>query len=70
LKQLGIERRGVINYPRQRKREEVELTPEVEREILRVLKEIKEVEELPAPPPPQKLPYCKRCSYYELCFVE
>ncbi|WP_456342772.1 CRISPR-associated protein Cas4 [Thermovibrio sp.] len=70
LKQLGIERRGVINYPRQRKREEVELTPEAERELLKVLREIKEIEELPTPPPPQKLPYCKRCSYYELCFVE
>ncbi|WP_457678700.1 CRISPR-associated protein Cas4 [Thermovibrio sp.] len=70
LKRLGIERRGVINYPRQRKREEVELTPEKERELLKILKEIKRIEELPKPPPPKRLPYCKKCSYYEYCFVE
>ena len=70
LKRLGVEKRGVINYPKLRKREEVVLTPEAEEKLIEILKGIREVEELPSPPPPQKLPYCKRCSYYELCFVE
>ena len=70
LKRLGVEKRGVINYPKLRKREEVVLTPEAEEKLIEILKGIREVEELPSPPPPQKLPYCKRCSYYELCFLE
>jgi len=70
LKRLGVEKRGVINYPNQRKREEVTLTPEAERQLLEVLREIKSIEESPHPPPLKKLPYCKRCAYYELCFVE
>ncbi len=70
LKRLGVEKRGVINYPKLRKKEEVALTPEIEEKLFEILKGIREFEKLPTPPPPQKLPYCKKCSYYELCFVE
>ncbi|WP_456455784.1 CRISPR-associated protein Cas4 [Thermovibrio sp.] len=70
LEQLGIKRKGVINYPRQRKREKIELTDEIRRKLLKVLKEIKEILSLPQPLSVEKQPYCKKCAYYLFCFAE
>jgi CRISPR-associated exonuclease Cas4 len=68
LKRLGVKKRGILNYPKQRKREEVILTKEAEKEVIAALKRVKEIISLPNPPPPQKLPYCKKCAYYEFCW--
>jgi len=70
LEQLGIKRTGIINYPRQRKREMLRLTDEVRRELLKILQEIKEVLSGQKPPPAKKKPYCRGCAYYHFCFVE
>ncbi|MCM8827628.1 MAG: CRISPR-associated protein Cas4 [Candidatus Omnitrophica bacterium] len=68
LKKLGIEKKGVINYPKMRKKETVELTPEAEREIEMALIKIKEVLNMEKPPSVIKKPYCTKCAYYEFCF--
>ncbi len=67
LKKRGIEARGVIDYPRARRRVEVELTPEDEREIEETLRDIERIVEGPAPPP-RKKGICRKCAYYEFCF--
>lgn len=38
LKKLGIEKKGVLNYPKQRKKEVLELTPEGERKVEEAIK--------------------------------
>ncbi|CCJ34803.1 CRISPR-associated protein Cas4 [Caloramator australicus] len=68
LKNMGIEKVGVINYVKEKRREFIKLDVEAEREIKRVLKDIKDILELERPPKLEKLPYCKKCSYYELCY--
>jgi len=68
LKQMGIEKRGVLNYPKQRKREEMILTPQAEKEVVVALKRVKEIINQPHPPPVRKLPYCRKCAYYEFCW--
>ncbi|MCX7831163.1 MAG: CRISPR-associated protein Cas4 [Acidobacteria bacterium] len=68
LKKMGVMKRGVINYPKMRRKEEVELTPETEKEVENALIKIKEIVKMPNPPPIEKLPYCKKCSYYEFCY--
>lgn len=68
LKQMGIERRGVINYPRVRKREEVVLTPEAEREVERALTRVQEILKFDKPPRSHRNPYCSKCAYYEFCY--
>ncbi|MFN7065103.1 MAG: CRISPR-associated protein Cas4 [Aquificaceae bacterium] len=68
LKRLGIHKKGVINYPKIRKREEVELTPEVEREVENALIRVQEVLKMDKPPSIIKKPYCNKCAYYEFCF--
>ncbi|MEZ0337228.1 MAG: CRISPR-associated protein Cas4 [Aquificaceae bacterium] len=68
LKRLGVEKKGVINYPKMRKREEVELTPEAEKEVEEALVRVREVLSMEKPPKVVKKPYCTKCAYYEFCF--
>lgn len=37
--------------------------------IERIMKAIEDVKRMPKPPPPQKKPFCKKCAYYDLCWV-
>ncbi len=69
LKQLGIEKKGVINYPKMRKREEILLTPQYEKEVEEALIKVQEILKMDKPPAIQRLPYCTKCAYYEFCFV-
>ena len=69
LKQKGVtNRKGVINYPRQRRTVEVELTPEKEREVEEAIQKVKEISNLPTPPDVEFMKICKSCSYMELCW--
>ena len=69
LKQKGVSnRKGVINYPRQRRTVEVELTPEKEREVEAAIQEIGKISNLPTPPDVEFTKICKSCSYMELCW--
>ncbi len=68
LKKLGIKRRGILNYPKQRKREFVELTPQIEKEIEDVLLKINKILKQKKPPPVINESYCKKCAYYEFCY--
>lgn len=68
LKKLGIDARGIINYPLLRKTAEVELTEEKKKEMEGVLGEIEQILSQEKPPLVEKKSYCKKCSYYELCW--
>ena len=69
LKQKGVaNRKGVINYPRQRRTLEVELTPEKEHEVEEAIREVKKISDLPTPPDVEFMKICKSCSYMELCW--
>ena len=69
LKQKGFpNRKGVINYPRQRKTVEIELTPEKEREVEAAIAEVKKISALPTPPEVAFMKICTACSYMELCW--
>lgn len=70
-KYKGIENAtGVINYPKQRKIVKVALTVDAQNELESMLVRITALVENPAPPEKKKLPYCKKCSYYEFCWSE
>jgi CRISPR-associated exonuclease Cas4 len=65
----GIETTGIIDYPKQRRREEVALTPVLEAEIKRVVEGVRQTRERPTPPVvPAPMPICKKCSYQDLCW--
>jgi len=69
LKQKGIsDVRGVLDYPKERRREVIELKPEDEQEIERILKGVEEIKRQPTPPEVEMMPICQTCSYQELCW--
>ena len=69
LKRKGVEGLvGEIRFPRERRRVEVRLDEEAERELERILREINRIKSLPAPPQAEWSPICRPCAYAELCW--
>ena len=68
LKRRGIIAWGVIDYPLLKRKQTVELTEEKEKEIETVLDGIKQTLSGSTPPTIEKKSYCRKCSYYELCW--
>lgn len=66
LKNFGVECKGILNFPKERKTEKVFLTPEIEQKILNILEEIKKIIELPTPPHTKISEKLKTSAYYEL----
>jgi len=67
LKQVGVEKKGIINYPKMRKKEEIVLTPEAEKEVELAVTKVQEIIKMDKPPQIQKKSYCTKCAYYEFC---
>lgn len=70
LRQKGVDiSKGIINYPKQRRTTEVELTEEKEHEIAGTIEEVKETEALITPPDVLNSKICKKCGYEEFCYA-
>lgn len=69
LKQYGIERKGRLHYPKEKKIEEIELTSDKEVALIEILQGIKEIIASNKPPKAKKFPYCGKCAYYQFCWV-
>ena len=71
LKQKGVTGlRGELNYPVIRRTISVELTPEKEQRLENILADIRRIIQLPIPPDISvKKSVCRKCSYFELCYV-
>lgn len=70
LKKLGINKKGMLNYVKERRQEEIELTEEIEKEVEKVILDIVKINKNLKPPKLEKLPYCTKCAYYEFCYVK
>ena len=68
LKRLGVTVRGVLHYPLLRRLVDVELTEEREKEMEKILEDMRQVVFQSEAPPAERKPYCRRCSYFELCW--
>lgn len=69
LRQKGVDiRKGVINYPKQRRTTEVELTPEKEEEVAEAIGKIQDIEALERPPDVLNSKICKKCGYEDFCY--
>jgi len=65
----GVEKSGVLAYPRERSREQVELTEDTATEIEATLGGIIDTVEGDSPPPLEKKPYCDSCLYQDICWL-
>jgi len=68
-KNKGININGMLVYPKEKRKEEISLTPEIENEIEFIVNDIPKILESKIPPKAENRKYCKRCSYYEFCRV-
>jgi len=64
----NIEGHGILHYPLLRRTVNVELSEDRIRELELLLEDIDKVLSSSKPPEPVKVPYCRRCSYGELCW--
>lgn len=70
LKEKGVDiEKGILDYPLLRKREDIFLDKEDEEELKSILEEIDEIISLEVPPQLNKKSICKKCAYYELCYI-
>ncbi|AEF95770.1 CRISPR-associated protein Cas4 [Methanotorris igneus Kol 5] len=68
LKRYGIEAKAILNYPKLREIKEIILDGR-EGEVEGAIKEVEKIKSMPNPPKPKKSKICKKCSYYELCWI-
>jgi CRISPR-associated exonuclease Cas4 len=73
LKQKGVEKKGKVEFiekNRQSKKVQIiELDEKNEAELLEVLEAIEKLINLPKTPEAQFKKHCKKCAYYEYCFI-
>ena len=73
LKDKGVIKKGKIEYieknRQDKKIEFIELDEQNEKELLAVLSEIEELINHPISPDPKFEKKCKKCAYYEYCFI-
>jgi CRISPR-associated exonuclease Cas4 len=70
LEQKGIQNvTGEIDYPKLRQKVKVELTDSDRQELKQIQKEITEIIESGKPPVVINKPFCKQCTYYDLCYI-
>ena len=69
LKQMGIESTGELLVPKERKKEKIILTKELEEELEKAMKDIQAIIAQPKPPPVHKTHFCRVCAYKDLCFA-
>ena len=70
LREHGVAARGLIDYPEIKQRESIELSPAAELELDEALKQVKAiVESATAPPRLDKIRFCSKCAYFDLCYV-
>lgn len=70
LKKRGIYlEKGILDYPKLKKREEIFLSLEDEKEIEKILENIGKIIQEERPPKLEKLKICKKCAYFEYCYI-
>ena len=68
LQKAGIAAKGLLMFPTEKKRVEVELTDELKAELDAVYAAIHRLAEADVPPPAKEGKYCRKCAYAEYCW--
>ncbi len=68
LKDRGINARGELRFPKEKRREEVALNEEIEKELDVAKREILHILYFDTPPHPTKIKFCPKCAYAEFCW--
>lgn len=69
LRAKGVEARGVIDYPEIKQRESIELDASGEAKLQAALLQVRTIiESEGAPPRLDKISFCSKCAYFDLCY--
>lgn len=68
LERNGITAKGTLMFPKEKKREEIELTKELVKKLEEAEKDIIKICYGPFPPKPIKINFCNKCAYREFCW--
>jgi CRISPR-associated exonuclease Cas4 len=68
LKEIGISAKGQLLFPKEKKRIDVILDENKEKELKKTIYEIYKIIEQPSPPEVNKIQFCKKCAYEEFCY--
>lgn len=68
LKEAGIEARGELMFPKEKKKVQVELTDEMIAQVEKAKKDILKIIYLDKPQVPKKIAFCRNCAYAEFCW--
>lgn len=68
LKKEGIDAKGELLFPEERRKEPVRLSNEAMLELDALYVTIRRVAGSALPPEPERIAYCKRCAYSEFCW--
>ena len=70
LENKGVEiEKGILDFPKIKKREVVYLEDQDRKEIKNTLKEIEKIIDMSQPPELIRKSICSKCAYYEFCFI-
>lgn len=70
LRKKGIQAKGVLKYPMEKKNIEIELDNRSEKLLNDTKREILKLIYSDTPPSPVKIKYCSRCAYKEMCWCD
>ena len=59
--------RGFLDYPKNRKKQEIFLTKDKEEDLLKIIDDIIDINKNKMPKP-KKSKICRKCAYFEFCF--
>jgi len=69
LKRRGLQAKGELRVPKEKKVEEVQLSSQLESDLLEAEDSIRQLAVTMVPPPAVKISLCKSCAYQELCWA-
>ncbi|PKM81756.1 MAG: CRISPR-associated protein Cas4 [Firmicutes bacterium HGW-Firmicutes-14] len=69
LEKAGLKARGELFFPKEKKREALELNSELRAELDSAVRDILRIAYLDQPPEPMKCKWCKNCAYAEFCWA-
>ncbi len=68
LREYGVEAKGELLFPKEKKRITVELTEDMTTELEKAKQEIQNICLKPKPPVEEWISFCKNCAYCEFCW--
>jgi len=68
LELMGVKATGIIAVPRERRKISVSLDNMLRARVVSALREISKLCAEQLPPPPVRIPFCRRCAYRDFCW--